>query len=228
MRKNSVKVLSATEAIADGPSGILMESVIEGMAEYYSAELAEKITRGMAENALKCKYNGSHVPFGFLIDENKNYQINEALAPMVIEIYEKYASGDPIKSIIDDLNNRGIKTSKGKNFCNNSVHSILTNRMYIGEYHFGDTIIQHGIPAIVSEELFNRVQERKAKNKRASAHNKGRERYILSTKLFCGKCMTMMIGESGQKKNRAIYRYYKCASAKRKKDAIKRLFERNG
>ena len=226
LRKNGVKVISATEAIADGPSGILMESVLEGMAEYYSAELAEKITRGMTENALKCKYNGSHVPFGFRIDENKNYQINEALAPIVIEIYEKYASGDPIKSIIDDLNNRGIKTSKGKNFCNNSVHSILTNRMYIGEYHFGDTIIQHGIPAIVSEELFNRVQERKAKNKRASAHNKGRERYILSTKLFCGKCMTMMIGESGQKRNGAIYRYYKCASAKRKKGCDKKAIRK--
>jgi len=222
LRKNGVKVLSATEAIADGPSGILMESVLEGMAEYYSAELAEKITRGMTENALKCKYNGSHVPFGFRIDENQNYQINKAQAPIVVEIYERYASGEAIKSIIDDLNARGLKTSKGAMFRNNSIHSILTNRMYIGEYHFGEIIVPNGIPAIVSEELFNRVAERKKKNRHASAHNKGKERYILSTKLFCGKCMTMMVGESGQKKNGNIYRYYKCASAKRKKGCHKK------
>ena len=123
-----MKVVSATEAIADGPSGILMESVLEGMAEYYSAELAEKITRGMTENALKCKYNGSHVPLGFVIDENRNYQIKETLAPIVVEIYERYASREAIKSIIDDLNARGLKTSKGAKFGNNSIHSILTNR----------------------------------------------------------------------------------------------------
>ena len=222
LRRHGVKVVSATEAIADGPSGILMESVLEGMAEYYSAELAEKITRGMTENALKCKYNGSHVPFGFVIDENRNYQINETLAPIVLEIYERYASGEAIKSIIDDLNARGLKTSKGAKFGNNSIHSILTNRMYMGEYHFGEIIIPNGIPAMVSEELFNRVAERKKKNQHASAHNKGKERYILSTKLFCGKCMTMMVGESGQKKNGNIYRYYKCASAKRKKGCDKK------
>ena len=222
LRRHGVKVVSATEAIADGPSGILMESVLEGMAEYYSAELAEKITRGMTENALKCKYNGSHVPFGFVIDENRNYQINETLAPIVVEIYERYASGEAIKSIIDDLNARGLKTSKGAKFGNNSIHSILTNRMYMGEYHFGEIIIPNGIPAMVSEELFNRVAERKKKNQHAPAHNKSKESYILSTKLFCGKCMTMMVGESGQKKNGNIYRYYKCAAAKRKKSCDKK------
>ncbi len=222
LRKNGVKVVSATEAIADGPSGILMESVLEGMAEYYSAELSEKVTRGMTENALKCKYNGSHVPFGFYIDENKDYQIDEIRAPIVVEIYERYASGEAIRSIIDDLNARGLKTSKGAIFRNNSIHSILTNRMYIGEYHFGEVVVPNGIPAIISEDLFNRVAERKEKNRRASAHNKAPERYILSTKLFCGKCMTMMVGESGKKKNGNIYRYYKCATAKRKKTCDKK------
>ena len=99
---------------------------------------------------------------------------------------------------------------------------MLTNRIYMGEYHYGDVIVPNGVPAIVSEELFNRVEERKKKNRHASAHNKGQERYILSTKLFCGKCMTMMIGESGQKSNGNIYRYYKCATAKRKKTCDKK------
>ena len=62
LKKNNVRVISATEAISEGAEGIILESVLEGMAEYYSAELAEKVTRGMTENALKCKFNGGTLP----------------------------------------------------------------------------------------------------------------------------------------------------------------------
>lgn len=66
LRKYGVKVLSATENISDGPEGIILESMLEGMAEYYSAELAEKVIRGHTENALKCKYNGGPQPLAML------------------------------------------------------------------------------------------------------------------------------------------------------------------
>ena len=65
LKKNGVRVISAKENIADGPEGIILESMLEGMAEYYSAELSEKVIRGHTENALKCKYNGGTPTFGF-------------------------------------------------------------------------------------------------------------------------------------------------------------------
>jgi DNA invertase Pin-like site-specific DNA recombinase len=55
LRKNGVKVVSAKESISEGPEGIILESMLEGMAEYYSAEFSEKIHRGQKENALKGK-----------------------------------------------------------------------------------------------------------------------------------------------------------------------------
>ena len=64
LKKNDVKVLSARENISDDASGILMESVLEGMAEYYSAELGQKVIRGMDINASKGFYNGGPVPIG--------------------------------------------------------------------------------------------------------------------------------------------------------------------
>ena len=76
LKKKDVRVLSATENIAEGPEGILLESLLEGLAEYYSAELSEKVIRGQTENALKCKYNGGTPTFGFYIDSNKNYKID--------------------------------------------------------------------------------------------------------------------------------------------------------
>ena len=66
LKRNGVKLVSATEVISAGPEGIILESVLEGYAEYYSADLSEKVVRGMTENALKGIYNGGTIPFGWL------------------------------------------------------------------------------------------------------------------------------------------------------------------
>lgn len=103
LRKNGVKVVSATEVISEGAEGIILESVLEGYAEYYSAELSEKVIRGMTENALKCQYNGGFVPVGFKIDENKHYQLDELVAPLIQEAFMMYVNGRPIKDIVNFL-----------------------------------------------------------------------------------------------------------------------------
>lgn len=114
LRKNGVKVVSATEVISEGAEGIILESVLEGYAEYYSAELSEKVIRGMTENALKCQYNGGFVPVGFKIDENKHYQLDELVAPLIKEAFMMYVNGKPIKDIVEFLNSHGVLSSQGK------------------------------------------------------------------------------------------------------------------
>ncbi len=215
LKKNGVRVVSATEVIAEGSIGIIVESLLEGMAEYYSADLAEKVSRGMTENALKCRFNGGTIPFGYMIDEDQNYQINPAQAPLVIEMFRRYAGGESITEIIEDLNARGIRTSKGNRFNKNSLARIFSNRKYIGEYSYNDVVFHDAIPVIVSKDIFDRVSVRMAQNKHATGKAKAPERYLLTTKLFCGSCNSMFVGDSANKPNGVIYRYYKCASAKR-------------
>ena len=134
---------------------------------------------------------------------------------MVAEIFERYAHGESIAEIVHSLNARGLKTQKGKAFNHGTLNRMLGNKSYMGVYHYNGIEIPGGVPAIVSEDTFKVVERRMAKNKHASAKNKAEEKYVLTTKLFCGKCHTMMVGDSAQKKNGNIYRYYKCASAKR-------------
>jgi len=93
LRRNGVKVVSATEPISEDSTGILLESLLEGYAEFYSAELAEKVKRGMTENALKCKYNGGGLPIGYVIDEEQHYQVDPLTAPFVLEAFKRYAAG---------------------------------------------------------------------------------------------------------------------------------------
>ena len=143
LRKNDVKVVSATESISEGAEGIILESVLEGMAEYYSADLAEKVSRGMTENALKCRFNGGNIPFGYMIDEEQHYQPDPEKAPLVIEMFRRYAGGESITDIVEDLNARGIRTSKGNRFNKNSLARIFANRRYIGEYAYKEIVFSN-------------------------------------------------------------------------------------
>lgn len=96
----------------------------------------------------------------------------------------------------------------------------------LGEYQFRDVVIPNGVPAIVSQELFDRVQERMAANKKAPAKHKAEEEYLLTTKLFCGKCKSMMAGESGTSRNETIYRYYKCPGVKCHRECDKKTVKK--
>ena len=225
LKKNNVRVLSATEAISQGAEGIILESVLEGMAEYYSAELAEKVVRGQTENALSCRFNGGTVPIGYNI-VNQHFVVNTETAPLVLAAYEMYEDGRTMQEIADDLNVRGLRNTRGTKLNINTVSNLLTNRRYIGEYSYREIVVPDGIPAIVPKDLFERVQERIAKNKKSPARYKAEAEYILSTKLYCGRCMTFMVGESGTARNKDTYRYYKCLSAKRKRGCDKKAVKK--
>ena len=222
LRRNGVKVLSATELISQNAEGILLESMLEGYAEYYSAELSEKVLRGLTENALKCKYNGGTLPIGYCIDSNQFFHIDPLTAPAVLDAFKSYAEGASMREVTDELNIKGVRTKRGGRISANSVTRMLHNRKYIGEYKYRDIVQENGIPAIVPKELFDRVQERMKENKKAPARHKAEDDYLLTTKLFCGKCQSMMVGESGTSHTKDVHRYYKCVSVKRHRGCDKK------
>lgn len=217
LKKYNVRVLSARENITDDASGILMESVLEGMAEYYSAELAQKIRRGMDLNAQKCLCTGGNIALGFKVDKDKHFLIDENTAPIVKYIFEQYAEGITVTEITNRLNEQGFKTSKGASFNKNSLHNILKNKRYIGTYTYKGTEIPDGMPRIISDELFYKVADRLNHNKRSPASYKAREEYLLTTKLFCGHCREMMVAYGGTSKTGKVHKYYSCKNKTKKK-----------
>ena len=222
LKKNGVRVVSANEAISDSSEGILMESILEGFAEYFSADLAEKVSRGMTENALKCKFNGGNPTVGYLIDSEQHFQIDPVKAPFVLNAFKMYDEGSTMSQIRDYLNEYNVCNNRGGKHTINSVAKILKNRRYIGEYSYRDVVIPNGIPAIVPEDLFDRVQEKIEKNKKAPARHKAADDYLLTTKLFCGYCGAYMCGESGRGRNGTVHHYYKCVSVKKKRTDCKK------
>ena len=207
LKKNNVHLISVMEPIAEGSQGILVETLLEGMAEYYSAELSEKVIRGQTEE--------------------KFYRIDPLVAPFVLEAFQRYDNGEKIVEILNYLNEKGVRNMLGGKLTCSSMNTMLKNRRYIGELSFRDTVVPDAIPAIVPKDLFDRVQKRLEKNKRAPARGKADEEYLLTTKLFCGKCGALMFGESGTSATGRTYYYYKCATAKRRKGCNKKTVQKD-
>lgn len=224
LEKNGVKVISIKEEFDDSPSGILLKGVVRTVSQYEVSSLAVKVKRGMDINAEKGVSNGGTIPLGYKI-ENKKYVINEATAPIVKEIFQKYADGWSIKSICESLNERQLKTSKGSAFNKSSFYTMLRNKTYIGVYIRNGEEFYNTFPQIIDNELFEKVQIRLNANKEAPARSRAKAEYILSGKLYCGYCKEKMIGHSSNQisKKGVIFNYYKCKNSGGKKPCKKKM-----
>lgn len=216
-KKHGVRVEYVAENMGEGPESVILESVLEGMAEYYSLQLSQNIRRGNRENAKKCRFTGGRVPLGYKLDKDHQFIIDPDTAPLVRRIYAMYAEGQTITEIIDQLNAEGLRTGQGNRYTKNSLRTILKNEKYIGIYDFknGEIRIEDGVPAIVDKDVYYKVQKLLSVNQRAPAAKWSKADYLLTNKLFCGSCGAQMVGESGTSKTGAKYNYYLCINHKR-------------
>ncbi len=217
-KKNGVRVEYVAESLPDAPEAVILESVLEGMAEYYSLQLSQNVLRGQMESAKKCKSIGGPVPLGYRVDEDRHYAIDAKTAPVVKMIFDMYAGGATISQVIKTLNEKGIRTARKQEFTKNSLTKLLKNEKYTGVYTYKDIIrVEDGVPAIVDKQTFEKVQEMLKVNRRAPSHTWTRSEYILTEKLFCGHCGSPMVGESGfsSSSSKRKYSYYSCTKKRR-------------
>ena len=242
LQRNKVALLSVLEPFdEDRPETILLQSVIEGMNEFYSRNLAREVRKGLKENALHCKHTGGSPPLGYDVDKaTRLLVINEHEAAAVRLIFQLVLDGNGYSSIITRLQREGYKTKAGKSFGKNSLYEILHNPKYKGVYVYNrassadpytkkrnshlenlpeDMIVIHGgVPAIVSEEDFNKVQEILEKRKlRYRGIKKNQEQYLLTGKIFCGVCGCSYVGNRKKSSgNRAPNISYRCNKQSRR------------
>ena len=226
LRKNGCNVESAKEGISKNPEGVILESILEGMAEYYSLELSQKITRGMRESALKGQAVGGSVPLGYKI-EKKQWVLDPLTAPLVSEAFNRYADGETVADICADFNARGYRTAKGAEFNKSSFKNIFRNEKYIGVYKYKDIRTEDAIPRIVTDDVWRKVQSRLKVNEQAPARGKAKVPYLLAGKIFCGHCGSQMVGECGRGKSGKTYNYYSCAGRKNRHTCDKKPVQKD-
>ncbi|MDE6597537.1 MAG: recombinase family protein [Clostridia bacterium] len=217
LKKNGVRVLSAKENITEDASGILIEGVLESMAEYYSAELSQKVRRGIRESLSKGYFIGGYKLFGYDIVD-KRWTMNLTEAPIVKDMFERYKNGEKAKSIVNRLNNMGIHNKSGARFTVNSFSKIIRNSKYMGVVISNGITYTNIVPAIVDEQTFtvcNKIMDNQ-RHKQKAVHE--HSEYLLSGKLFCGNCGTLMTAEDGTSHTGKVYHYYKCFNRKLHKE----------
>lgn len=150
LRDAGVEVRSAMENIPEGPEGRLLEAVVEGVAEWYSADLSQKTLRGMRSNAGRCLANGVAV-FGYAVGEDGRYVVDEAQAAVVRDLFADWARGVPAVTIARRLADGGVRTAMGRVPSKNWVKRVAHDERYLGRYQWGDVVVEGGMPAIVDE-----------------------------------------------------------------------------
>lgn len=236
LKKAGVKLFSVLERLDDSPESIILESVLEGMAEYYSKNLARETFKGLKENALKCQHNGGIPPLGYDVDpQTKKYIINDYEADTVRMIFDLYLRNSGYSEISEKLNTAGRLTKRNKPFGKNSLYEVLNNDKYIGFYTYNKVAnrrlyganrrsvkdeseiirIKGGIPAIIEDSQWQEVRERMSSNKRKTASYKAKYVYPLSGLITCGKCGSAYCGH--HRSSRSYHNFYYVCSNKHNK-----------
>ena len=212
LKDNGVKLLSVMENIPETPEGILLESLLEGMNQYYSEELAQKVSRGLHESRMKGHCIGS-VPYGY-IKENKKLIINEEQALILNRIYEDYSNGYTILQISRMFAEENI-TNNGKPFMPETIRRFLHRKLYTGEYEINGKQYNNIYPQIISKELYEKVKT-KIDSNRYGCRKPNHDIFKLKDKIYCGCCDRKMYPVSAKNYGNIPLKYYKCITTKKR------------
>lgn len=240
LRDHGVRVESVLEHLDDSPESVILESLLEGMSEYYSKNLAREVRKGQQENALKCRHNGGVPLYGYSVDEDGYYIINEYEAAAVRAIFQLVKTGHSYQETINIMTERGYRTRSGRKFSYSTIHHMLHNEKYNGTYVYNRTMpqpkggkrtnasrpddeilrIPGGMPAIVDMPTFLEVQKimKRRNNQSAVAAGHAKEVYLLQGLIKCGNCGSPMVGarrKDGRDKKLRVS--YECSGRKRKR-----------
>ena len=215
LKKHGVRVVSVMENITDSPEGIILEGMLEALAVYYSANLSENIKRGQQESIKKGWFPGGAPPMGYKIVDHRLVP-DERFAPILLEVYTRYAAGDGLAMIAEDLNARGYRTRQGHLFRVATFDRVIPNPAYIGQYSYNGVTVPDLCPPIVPEEIYEKALARRERNRRAPAAGRSKVDYLLTGKIFCGLCGSPMVGDCGTSVSGERYHYYSCAVHKKR------------
>ena len=222
--KYNVRVISALEPIAEDEGGEFYEMFLEWNAEKYSKRLSKRVKDGLDTSVANGTFCGGTLIYGYKIDLEpipgksgkfvKRVVINEEEAEILRYAFSQYDMGVSKKDIADTLNAKGLRFN-GKPFKGRTFDRYFVNEKYTGEFYFGDRLCTNMYPQIIDKALFDRVKEKLTANKYyAGGEAQAKVPHLLTGKLICGHCKTLMRSDKGTGKKGKAYYYYICRNVK--------------
>lgn len=229
--KCGVVIESVVEPVdMDSPHGKFSATNLFAMHELQSDIIAGHVKAGMYYAAQEGYYLGGTVNYGYELygtgeysrgKERKKYQINEAEAENVREMFRLYADGFSLDYIQHEMKRRGVQGRRsGAAISIQTIARILKCEFYIGTRvytveGYPPIHMPKAVPTIIDDETWHKVQARHAENKPAPRESKRAKRlYPLTGKVYCGKCGAHMHGQTKGMSKGYPYSYYSCANKK--------------
>ncbi len=176
----------------------LMNDIRIAIARNYSENLKEEVKKGMNEKAAQGTYP-ARAPFGYR-NVSRRIELHPGNAPVVLFMFERYATGSESVATLRET----VRQTYGKKFARSYVHTILTNRFYLGIFEWDSKTYMGTHPPLVSNRLFEDVQAV------IRGYNKGKHRkHALAFRgmLTCKHDQCTVTGEIKKGK----YVYYRCS-----------------
>ncbi len=204
-----VQVISITESFDDGGSGMgmLLESITEAYAEYYSVNLGREVKKGMTEKARRGQLQ-STPSYGYRLEDHKLVP-NPPEDFYVRQLFSRYLDGACLFELAKWMNAEGQRTHRGNPFENRTVEYILRNPVYIGKLrwnpagrthrHYDDPnliIADSTHPPLVTQDQWDRAQQRIAETKAKWTYHKkpaSQRHHWLCGVVRCASCGTTLI-----------------------------------
>lgn len=227
LKDHGVRLVSVLEPMDDSPESVILESVLEGMAEYYSKNLAREVMKGMRQTAQSGLWCGGKPPLGYVVDSAQKLAIEPSGAAVVRRIYELFLQGYGYKSIAIKLNEEGYKTAQGGPWYKSSINTILNNERYTGLYIYNQRAsasadgsrnghkhkpveeqirIENAFPAIIDRETWNQVKAKMDARKRGPQPRRSEKgQYLLTGLLYCGECGGSIVGSGYRSPGQYFY-----------------------
>ena len=231
LNDHGIVLLSTKEPNDDSANGRFIRRNIYNNNAHYRESAAAHTTDGMRNKAAKGVHCGGVPPLGYVVNHESRLAVDEEEAKLVNRIFKMFDVGMSYSQMAQKLNDEGHRTKAGRNFTKNSFSNILKQEKYVGILRWNvrqskdsrgkrnnaaekpekdQVCITDGCPAIVSKDLFERVQKKLEGQKLGKGASKARYPYLLSGRdiLYCAECGSKMIGTRHYSRDQVYVTYY--------------------
>ena len=179
------------------------------IAKGYIDNLSEETCKGQQEKAAQGLWP-SCAPLGY--DNTTGPDGKRCIVPdsdraaLIRRLFERYATGrHSLIELTTWAQGEGLASRKGHVLSKATVHHILRNRIYSGDFDWSGTTYHGTHTPVVSGELWGSVQDVLDGRSRARAR-RAKHEFAFSRLITCGHCGCALVGE----RKKARYVYYHC------------------
>ncbi|MDE5765341.1 MAG: recombinase family protein [Ruminococcus sp.] len=226
--KHNIRLITVVDGTdtKGGNYSKLVTTIKAAVAEDFSENLSKSTRAGLLECAKQCRHLGGNAPLGYKVNADGFYEIDKLKTTIIRDIFSLYLQGMGYDYIIKHLKKNNCKTAAGNDFTKTALYTILKNKKYMGTYVYDKSTpkdsevkrnshtykekyieVPNGMPAIISEEDFKKVQQKMAENAKKQSSRASRNYYALNGILHCGKCGKAFSGNVNHSNDKRYFQY---------------------